>query len=104
MDETTICNCETNRTSPQLRFIPRIIVFLGYSPYDTESGTIGKRIISKCQAMGLTRKELTRHLGVDPGTLGRWERGERHPSDNTGLRLKRLLCATDEQTNALGRA
>ena len=28
----TICNWETNRTSPQLRFVPRILSFLGYNP------------------------------------------------------------------------
>jgi DNA-binding XRE family transcriptional regulator len=31
----TVCNWETNRTSPQLRFMPRIIAFLGYNPHDT---------------------------------------------------------------------
>ena len=42
----TICNWEINRTSPQLRFIPKIITFLGYVPYDTQSGTFGKRIVA----------------------------------------------------------
>jgi transcriptional regulator with XRE-family HTH domain len=30
--------------------------------------------------MGLSQKEAAHILGVDPGTLARWERGEREPT------------------------
>jgi len=33
VNQMTVCNWETNRTSPQLRFIPRIVAFLGYCLY-----------------------------------------------------------------------
>ena len=59
---------------------PQGIAFLGYNPYDTQSGPLGKRIVAKRQAMGLRQKELARRLGVDPTTLGRWEREEGQPS------------------------
>jgi len=64
VDATTICNWETNRTSPQLRFIPEILTFLGYIPYDTQSGTLGKRIGACRRLLGLSQKELARRLGV----------------------------------------
>ena len=33
VDEATIYNWEGHRTEPALRFVPRIIEFLGYCPY-----------------------------------------------------------------------
>ena len=80
VDEMTVCNWETNRTSPQLHLIPKIIAFLGYNPYDTQSGTLGKRIVACRRALGLTQKELAHRLGIDPSTLGRWETGRGQPS------------------------
>jgi len=87
----TICNWETNRTSPQLHLIPRIIAFLGYSPYDTQSGTLGKRIVACRHTMGLTQKELARRLAIDPSTLGRWERGAGRQSKRHRERLLAFL-------------
>ena len=73
---STIWNWEASHSSPQLRFIPRIVAFLGYNPYDTQSGSLDERIVACRRAAGLSQKELARRLGVDPTTLGRWERGE----------------------------
>ena len=91
VDAMTICNWETNRTSPQLRFIPRIIAFLGYNPHYTQSGTLGERIVACRRVMGLSQKELACHLGVDPSTLGRWERGTGRPSQRCRERLLAFL-------------
>ena len=87
----TICNWETNRTSPQLHLIPKIIAFLGYNPYDTQSGGLGKRIVAYRRAMGITQKELALRLGVEPSTLGRWEREEGQPSEKNRDRLEVFL-------------
>jgi transcriptional regulator with XRE-family HTH domain len=78
--KTTIHNWETIRTSPQLRLIPRIIAFLSYCPYNTESGPVGKRIVARREATRLSKKQLARPLGADPSTLGRWEKGKTAPS------------------------
>ena len=86
----SICNWEINRTSPQLYLIPRIIAFLGYIPYNTQSGTLGKRIVACRRAMGLTQKELARRLGVDPSTVARWESGRGQPSKEHRERLEDL--------------
>jgi len=84
VDGTSIYNWENNRTSPSLRFVPKIVEFLGYVPYDISERTLGERIVAARRLLGLTQKKLARRLGVDPSTLGRWERGEGQPS-------KRLL-------------
>ena len=87
VDEMTVCNWEINRTSPQLRFITKIIAFLGYRPYDTRCGTLGKRIIACRRLTGLSQKELACRLSVDPSTLGRWERERGCPSERHQERL-----------------
>jgi len=76
----TVSNWETNRTSPQLRFIPRIIAFLGYSPYCPQPAPPGNRIRAQRRSLGLSQKELAHRLGIDPSTLRRWELGNGEPS------------------------
>jgi len=93
VNQMTICNWETNRTFPQLRFIPRIIAFLGYDPYDTPPQAVGKRIIATRRRLGLSQKRLGALLDIDPGTLGRWERGKSSPSKNLLRRLNAFLSS-----------
>jgi len=83
----TVNNWETNRKSPQLRFVPRIVEFLGYVPYDTQPQALGKRIVLWRRTLGLTQREAAQRLGVDPSTLGRWERNEGRPSKKLLERL-----------------
>ncbi len=93
VDEATICNWETNRTSPQLRFIPRIIAFFGYCPYCPQSEQLGKRIISHRSTLGPSQLDLALRLGIDPSTLGRWERGQSSPSKNLLRKLNAFLTS-----------
>ena len=60
--------------------IQRIIEFLGYVPQYATPRTSGERIVTARRLLGLTQKKLARRLGIDPSTLGRWERGEGRPS------------------------
>ena len=71
VNQMTVCHWETNRTSPQLRFIPSIVAFLGYSPYHPQSDSLGKRICTRRQVLGISQKKLAVLLGIDPSTLGR---------------------------------
>jgi len=86
-NKQTICNWENNQTSPQLRFLPRIIQFIGYVPHDTRPRTLGKQIVHHRHILGLSQKQLARRLGVDPSTLSRWERNEGRPSKKLLERL-----------------
>ena len=83
---------------PAPSFIPRIIAFLGYSPYDTESGPLGKRIVACRRAKGLTQKELARRLDVDPSTVGRW--WSVSPVVGAGTKHRSSPSAREDQTTA----
>lgn len=87
----TVHNWETDRKSPELRFIPKMIGFLGYDPYDTQATALGERVIAVRRKLGLSQKGLARRLRIDPGTLGRWERSEGRPSRALRQRLDALL-------------
>jgi DNA-binding transcriptional regulator YiaG len=53
--------------------------FLGYNPF-SEGRTLAERLVWHRKALGLAQTQFARQLGVDPGTLGKWERGERLPT------------------------
>jgi transcriptional regulator with XRE-family HTH domain len=86
--EATVTNWELKRTKPALRFLPGIVRFLGYTPW-TGDGSIGERLLAFRRERGLSQTAFAGLLGVDPGTLSRWERGLRVP---TG-RYARLVVA-----------
>jgi len=89
--EATIVNWELNHTSPEIRYISRIIAFLGRDPCARPSDTLGQRLIAYRQKMGLSQKKLARQLGIDPATLGRWERGNGLPSPKLRKQLASFL-------------
>lgn len=67
-DEGSVWNWEANRTVPALRFLPRIVEFLGYVPFPL-NGSLPERLKVYRQALGLSQRRLAETLGVDPGTL-----------------------------------
>jgi transcriptional regulator with XRE-family HTH domain len=83
-----IRNWERNVTGPSLRFIRRIVRFLGYSPLDVPDLTLGQRILTYRRLHGLRQEDLARQLGVDPSTLASREKGSHEPA---GKHRKRLL-------------
>jgi len=78
-EEATVWNWENNYSSPKLHYIPRIIKFLGYAPFKIEAKTLGDRIVNYRRLSGITQKELAKSLGIDPSTLGCWERNDSRP-------------------------
>ena len=74
----TICNWELRLTEPEVCFIPKIIEFLDYNPLP-EARTLAEQIIRGRKTLGLSQKQLAGRLGVDPGTLSRWETGIQDP-------------------------
>ena len=78
VDKTSVYNWEGNASSPEVRYMPAIINFLGYDPLPEGNGW-GERLVRHRTAMGLLQKEAAQRLGVDPGTLAKWEQGKREP-------------------------
>jgi predicted transcriptional regulator len=70
--------------------MPAIIDFLGHDPLPKANG-VAEQLLRHRTALGMTQKDAAREVGVDPGTLARWERGEREPAGSFLARLKRFL-------------
>jgi len=75
VDTCTITNWEKGRSEPELRFIPKIVNFLGYEPGGLKPVTLGERIKWYRYMRGISQEELARQIGIDPTTLSRLERG-----------------------------
>jgi transcriptional regulator with XRE-family HTH domain len=89
----TVTNWEKNYTAPQLYLIPRVIQFLGYDPVedDSDSLSLGERVVRVRQRLGITQKDLARRLGVDPSTLAHWEYGRRRPMPKNRAKLEEFI-------------
>ena len=74
------------KTTPTFPYWPKIIEFLGYSPFDP-AWSRGERLTWIRRYLGLSQEAMARRLRVDPGTLARWEQGEREPK---GEHLRRI--------------
>jgi len=70
---STVWNWE-NRGSVGLRFIPRIVEFLGYNPISQPEDLMGKLAWYKL-VNGLSLEWLGAEIGRDPEQLADWLRG-----------------------------
>ncbi len=75
VNDWTICNWENNKTTPAVRYLPRIIDFLGYDPYPPPE-TLAERLLACRRYLGLSRARLAQRLSVDEETLASWEKAE----------------------------
>ena len=69
---------------------PAVIRFLGYNPLSA-ADTLGERLVRQRTSLGMTQGEAAKRLGVDSGTLARWERGEREPAGGARRSVERFL-------------
>lgn len=90
-NETSIANWESNRTHPTIIYMTKIMAFLGYWPYDPKVKTLGQRIKKAREFRGLTLYKLSQIVHIDPTTLARWERDERHPKKELFQRLEQFF-------------
>jgi transcriptional regulator with XRE-family HTH domain len=90
--QPSVYNWEANRSEPDIRYMPAVIRFLGYDPLPGVQG-FGEQLVQRRVALGLSQKEAAKRIGVDPGTLAKWERGEREPTGRSQELVKRFLDA-----------
>jgi transcriptional regulator with XRE-family HTH domain len=96
--ELTITNWERNATLPEIRYVPAIIQFLGYSPLPPTS-SLAERLTDARRRLGLSQRKMAEKLGVDPTTLMGWERGRHQPTEKSLGLIERAL---QTQTSAFG--
>lgn len=82
----TITNWELNRAEPTIFQIPKIISFLKYTPILNENPIKNYRI-----QRGISQKEMSKKLEIDPTTLARIEKGITRITNKVQLKLRDLL-------------
>ncbi len=79
--KTSVFNWGNNLAMPALKYIPKIIEFLGYVPFDTSNLYVGEKIVIYRKLLGLSQKKLAHRLGIDPSTLANWEKNKCQPPE-----------------------
>ncbi len=74
---------EAYATGRRCSNMPAIIPCLGYNPLP-EARSMAEQLVRHRTTLGLSQKEAAREIGVDQGTLARWERGERSGRHSIG--------------------
>jgi transcriptional regulator with XRE-family HTH domain len=90
VNKATVENWEANASQPDFRWMPAVIRFLGYNPLP-EAKTMAEQLVRHRTTLGLSQQDSAKRLGVDPGTLAKWERGEREPAISFQTRIERFL-------------
>jgi transcriptional regulator with XRE-family HTH domain len=74
----TITNWELNRNTPHVRYTPKILAYLNYTPLFNHAGTtLPKRVGQYLYIYGLTQEQCAKNLKVDAGTITRVLAGKR---------------------------
>ena len=94
---SSISNWERNDKKPSLEYIPRIIKFIEYCPYDVKL-PISEKLVIWRSYNGISQKKMAKIVGVDPSTLGRWEQDKKTPSTKQKQNVF-LVAKTLENTN-----
>jgi DNA-binding transcriptional regulator YiaG len=82
VSELMVCRWEKNRCEPGTRYFPKIIKFLGYTPYRTPY-SFGEWFRQCRQSYGMSQATLAVKLGIDETTVAKWERDEHQPVERS---------------------
>ena len=91
VDETTVYNWERCYTRPPLRYMPKVLEFLGYDPALSEPKALGEKLLKYRRDRGMTQMELAWRIGIDPTTLSRLERNKGNRRYRSALRKVEYL-------------
>jgi len=87
--EYSIYNWERG-IEPELRFVPKIIEFLGYVPFDCPDDTLGKLAYYK-RINGLSYEKLAARVGIHFEQIQAWLTGRTRPNRKSLRRLEDLI-------------
>jgi transcriptional regulator with XRE-family HTH domain len=101
VDEATVANWESYPTLPTKRRdkVKAACEHLGlnyqemvsrFCSSDSGATGFGRTLVQARLALALTQEEVARKVGIDPGTLGRWERSANEPPAWMNTELDRL--------------
>jgi len=88
--KTTVWLWERNRATPEARYVPAIIRFLGYMPPGLDA-SFPEALRSARRAAGLTQRQLAKRAHVDASSIRKWELGQTRPLPATVQRLSRFF-------------
>ncbi len=71
VDECTVTNWEKNHSKPRLPFLPKIIRFLGYIPFEINDSNHREQIKLLRKIKESPQKNYAKEIGVDPFTLSK---------------------------------
>jgi transcriptional regulator with XRE-family HTH domain len=75
VSNSVLSSWENNKTSPSMRFYPKIITFLGYDPLFNDDGTLPAMIENYRRKHGLYYNLLGELIPVSGNCLNRFMRG-----------------------------
>jgi transcriptional regulator with XRE-family HTH domain len=94
---STVNYWENNHFNPEVQYVPEIVAFLGYDPFGPAPASFPLQLKAARIAAGLTRRQLAAQIGVHPGTVAEWERGEARPVKALRERIEAFVgVAVDE--------
>lgn len=99
----TLQNWEKNKLIPSIQFIPKIVEFLGYVPFQTGCRTLSERLLLKRKLLGLSKKELAEKAGLSLDVIKSWENGKHRPNRET-LKVLASFFINNKPLKALHRS
>jgi transcriptional regulator with XRE-family HTH domain len=57
------------------------------------ANTLAEQLVRQRTSLGMSQKESAKRIGVDAGTLAKWEQGKREPQGSFLGRVERFLQA-----------
>jgi transcriptional regulator with XRE-family HTH domain len=84
---------ETGRMYPQIHHYPAIFAFLGYYPFEHETGSVAGKLRQLLHCRGWNHVQCAKALGIDSGTVKRILNGKRtfkQKTENIAFRWSQL--------------
>ena len=91
VSEDTVTYWENGRSVPQIQFYPKIIEFLGYTPFSVDTSTLAGRMKRYRMENGVSQEDLGKLVGVNESTVFNWEKGYHKPFASKLKLLEKII-------------